>query len=104
MRTLTRAGLAAATAAVLALAPAGEALAAQGTFFYVGDNGEELNIDDPENGECYLLVSGARRAGNFTDTVAWVYAEHGCEGPVIMMTPGTMADFYDPIPHGVMFG
>lgn len=103
MRTLTRAGLAVGAALVLALAPSGEAVAAQGVFLYQNTDGDELEFDSPENGECYLLVGGMEWAFNDTDAVAVIYEDHGCEGPYFMMFPGSVAEYPYPIPHSVVF-
>lgn len=103
MRTLTRAGLAVGAALVLALAPAGQAMAAEGVFLYQNADGEELEFDNPENGECLLLVGGMEWGFNDTDAVAFVYQDHGCEGPFFPMFPGGVAEHPYPAPHSVLF-
>ncbi|WP_306335374.1 hypothetical protein [Streptomyces sp. KL118A] len=80
------------------------ASAANGTLHYVNVNGDDFSTDNPVNGECYLLVSGAAHVDNGTDTTATVFGDHGCEeilGPPL--PPGTARDFGAPVPHSVLF-
>ncbi|MEU1818813.1 hypothetical protein ABZ543_27030 [Streptomyces roseifaciens] len=80
------------------------AQAATGDFTYVNANEDDLTLHNPKNGECFLLVSGARRAANRTNTKATVFAEHGCEGSRLTMQPNTSMTFGGADPHSVMFG
>jgi hypothetical protein len=100
---MTKLFLAAGAALAFALVPAGEAMAAQGVFSYQNVYGDELELGDPDNGECYLLVGGMEWAFNDTDALAFVYEDHGCEGPAFMMFPGGVSSYPDPVPHSVMF-
>ncbi|MGW2227174.1 hypothetical protein [Streptomyces formicae] len=80
------------------------ASAANGTLHYVNVNGDDFSTDNPVNGECYLLVSGAVHVDNGTDTTATVYADHGCEEPLgPPLAPFSARDFGAPVPHSVMF-
>ncbi|MCA6091120.1 hypothetical protein LE181_02905 [Streptomyces sp. SCA3-4] len=80
------------------------AQAATGDFTYINVNGDDFTLHAPENGECFLLVSGARSANNRTNTRATVFAEQGCEGSRLVMQPGTSVNFGAAVPHSVMFG
>ncbi|MFE0174585.1 hypothetical protein ACFWZ2_19890 [Streptomyces sp. NPDC059002] len=80
------------------------ASAANGSLHYVNVNGDDFSTDNPVSGECYLLVAGAVHVDNGTDSVATVYADHGCEEPLgAPLAPFTAGDFGDPVPHSVMF-
>ncbi|MGH4031804.1 hypothetical protein ACQB60_23060 [Actinomycetota bacterium Odt1-20B] len=102
---LGRAALAAAAALAAFIAlPAGTAHAATGTLFYHSSQSGDLELDDPDNGECYLLLQGATSAHNDTDTVATVYSDQGCEQILDTLVPGDGRDFTDPLAHSVKFG
>ncbi|MFG2295572.1 hypothetical protein [Streptomyces sp. NPDC048603] len=90
--------------AVFTALPAGSAYAANGTFFYHSSQSGDLEIDDPDNGECYLLLQGATSVGNSTDAVARVYYDQGCEELADTLVPGDGRTFADPLVHSVMFG
>ncbi|MFG2334119.1 hypothetical protein ACGFMM_31565 [Streptomyces sp. NPDC048604] len=95
------------TVAALALATglSTNAQAANGTLHYVNVNGDDFTTENPANGECFLLVSGAIRVDNRTDSEATVYSDHGCEDPLgSPMPPFSSRDFGEPVPHSVMFG
>ncbi|MEI5102052.1 hypothetical protein RB200_30470 [Streptomyces sp. PmtG] len=69
-----RAALAAAAAlAVFTALPMSTAHAADGTLFYHSSQSGDLEITDPDNGECYLLLQGADGVRNGTDATATVY-------------------------------
>ncbi|MFC5144799.1 hypothetical protein [Streptomyces aureoversilis] len=80
------------------------AQAATGDFTYVNVNEDRFTLHNPQNGECFLLISGARSAANHTNTKATVFAEHGCEGARMTMQPNTSVNFSSAAPHSVMFG
>ncbi|MVO83589.1 hypothetical protein GPA10_02130 [Streptomyces sp. p1417] len=104
---LARAALAAAAAlAVFTALPASSAhAAATGTFFYTSRDAGDLEMDNPANGECRLLVQGgATKASNQTDTRATIYSDHGCEEPRRTLRPGQSATFTGALPHSVQFG
>ncbi|MCP3805083.1 hypothetical protein NLX83_38045 [Allokutzneria sp. A3M-2-11 16] len=82
----------------------GEAHAATGTFFYHSPESGDLEFDNPDNGECRLLLQGADRATNHTNTRVTLYFDRGCEEPAGTMAPGEHRAFSDPIPRSVMFG
>lgn len=101
---LHRAVIAAVGAFALFTAFPASASAAGGTLHYVNVNGDDFATDNPVNGECYLLVSGAVHVDNGTDTTATVFADHGCEEILgSPLAPGTARDFGVPVPHSVMF-
>ncbi|MEV0445656.1 hypothetical protein AB0I84_43640 [Streptomyces spectabilis] len=102
---VSRAALAAAAAlAVFTALPTSTAHAANGTFFYHSPESGELEIEDPDNGECYLLLQGATSVRNRTDAVARVYYDHGCEELADTLVPGDGRTFTDPLAHSVSFG
>ncbi|MFI0977904.1 hypothetical protein ACH4SP_13000 [Streptomyces sp. NPDC021093] len=107
MRALARLGrvtlTAAATLALVTGLSTG-AQAATGDFTYTNVHGDDFVNDNPENGECFLLIGGAVHAVNSTDTRATVYLDRGCEEGPSELAPGTARDFGDPLPHSVMFG
>ncbi|MEH6372752.1 hypothetical protein V7793_00080 [Streptomyces sp. KLMMK] len=80
------------------------AQAASGDFTYVNVNGDSFVLHNPQNGECFLLISGAKSAANRTNAKATVFAEHGCEGSRLTMQPNTSMTFAGADPHSVMFG
>ncbi|MYW03435.1 hypothetical protein [Streptomyces sp. SID3343] len=106
MRALVRLGrvtiTAAATIALVTGLPAG-VHAAIGDFGCTDVNGDEFRNDDPEDGECFLLVAGAVHADHDTDTRAVVYLAPGCEEGPFEMRPHTSRDFRNPAPHSVRF-
>ncbi|MBB5119534.1 hypothetical protein [Streptomyces eurocidicus] len=110
MHTLTRLGRFAVTAGaalVLATGLTTSAQAASGTFSYTSTNGEEYVFDNPQNGECRLLVEGARVADNGTGAKATFYTEPGdCESAVVATLPPGMAKSFEggAIPRSVQFG
>ncbi|QDQ15777.1 hypothetical protein [Streptomyces spectabilis] len=100
-----RAALAAAAAlAVFTALPASTAHAANGTFFYHSPRSGDLEIEDPDNGECYLLLQGADGVENRTDTEATVYDDRGCEEAVDILEAGEERGYFEPLPHSVSFG
>ncbi|MFI8930932.1 hypothetical protein ACIG3E_25105 [Streptomyces sp. NPDC053474] len=100
-----RAALAAAAAlAVFTALPASTAHAATGTFFYHSPQSGDLEIEEPDNGECYLLLQGADSVYNGTDTEATVYYDRGCEEAADIVEAGEERGYFEPLPHSVMFG
>lgn len=78
---------------------------AAGTFFYHSPDSGDLEIEDPDNGECRLLLQGATSADNRTDARAAFFLDQLCEEPAgITLNPGETRSFTSPIPHSVMFG
>ncbi|MFH9073617.1 hypothetical protein [Streptomyces alboflavus] len=84
--------------------PTSTAYAANGTFFYHSPESGDLEMEDPDNGECYLLLQGADSASNQTDTKATLHFDQGCEEPAGTLLPGQSKSFGAPIPHSVQFG
>ncbi|WP_371619042.1 hypothetical protein [Streptomyces sp. NBC_00454] len=81
------------------------AQAAGGEFRYVNVEGDDFTLENPANGECYLLLSGARRAENATGARASLFTERGCEGgAALVMRPRGSANFGSVVPHSVRFG
>ncbi|MGK5642765.1 hypothetical protein ACSNOK_31310 [Streptomyces sp. URMC 126] len=101
---VVRAAVAVGTAAALFCGTSAGAQAATGNFTYVNVNGDDFTLHDPANGECFLLVSGAKSAVNHTNATATVFAEHGCEGSRVTMPPNTSVSFGGTAPHSVRFG
>ncbi|GGV31781.1 hypothetical protein [Streptomyces spectabilis] len=100
-----RAALAAAAAlAVFTALPTSTAHAADGIFFYHSPESGDLEIEDPDNGECYLLLQGADAVYNDTDTEATVYYDHGCEEAAETLEAGEERGYFEPLPHSVKFG
>ncbi|MGI5204858.1 hypothetical protein ACQEU6_25175 [Spirillospora sp. CA-108201] len=94
--------------AVSAVAPAPASavgVRATGTFFYHSPDSGDLEIEDPHNGDCRLLLQGATSARNQTDARAAFFLDRLCEEPAnITLVPGATRSFAAPIPHSVMFG
>ncbi|MEV6250533.1 hypothetical protein AB0M38_30715 [Streptomyces sp. NPDC051742] len=100
-----RAALAAVAAfAVFTALPTSSAHAAKGTFFYRSPQSGNLEIEDPDNGECYLLLQGADSIYNSTDTEATVYYDRGCEEAADIVKAGEERGYFDPLPRSVSFG
>lgn len=113
MTTTTTAWLKAAAAAALLLATAVPATAqapaqpppATGTFFYHSPQSGDLELDTPDDGECYLLLQGADRASNRTDKKATLFYERDCEGTATTtLRPAQSATYGSNLPHSVRFG
>ncbi|WHM36417.1 hypothetical protein [Streptomyces sp. BPTC-684] len=90
-------------ALALAVAVPTSAHAATGTFTYVSPESGELEMDNPTNGECRLLLQGATKVLNGTDGTAVLFCDRGCEEQITSMAPGESRSFGDPIPRSVMF-
>ncbi|MFI6006720.1 hypothetical protein ACIA98_41355 [Streptomyces sp. NPDC051366] len=104
---LSRVAVTVGAALVLVTGLSASAQAATGQFDYASANGEELTIDAPDNGECYLLVAGALRADNDTDTRATIYEGPGDrDSPVVGTLQPSMARSFEggTIPRSVKFG
>ncbi|GGT74794.1 hypothetical protein [Actinomadura citrea] len=78
---------------------------ATGIFFYHSPDSGDVEIEDPDNGECRLLLQGATSADNRTDARATLFLDQLCEEPAgITLDPGENRTFAGPIPHSAMFG
>ncbi|MFF4222539.1 hypothetical protein ACFYZH_06680 [Streptomyces abikoensis] len=95
---------AAAALAVFTALPASTAYAATGTFSYHSSQSGDLELDAPDNGECYLLLQGATSVRNRTDAGARVYYDQGCEELADTLVPGDGRTFTDPLARSVKFG
>lgn len=79
---------------------------ATGQFRHTPENGEDFAVGDPADGECHLLIDGALRADNGTDTPATFY-QGDCESAVVgePLQPGTARSFEaGTVPRSVTFG
>ncbi|MEU4825603.1 hypothetical protein AB0H37_27335 [Actinomadura sp. NPDC023710] len=62
---------------------------ATGIFFYHSPDSGDVEIEDPDNGECRLLLQGATSADNRTDARATFFLDQLCEEPAgITLDPG----------------
>ncbi|MGI5417575.1 hypothetical protein [Actinomadura luteofluorescens] len=112
MRMPLRAALTVAGAVLVSAAPALTSASASavgaraaGTFFYHSPDSGDVEIEDPDNGECRLLLQGATSAANRTDARATLFLDRLCEEPAgITLNPGDVRTFTSPLPHSVMFG
>ncbi|MFD9859376.1 hypothetical protein [Streptomyces alboflavus] len=104
MKTTYTSKAARAALALFTALPTSTAYAANGTFFYHSPQSGDLEMEDPDNGECRLLLQGADSALNQTDTKATLYFDQGCEEPAGTLLPGQSKSFGAPIPHSVQFG
>ncbi|WP_131739113.1 hypothetical protein [Actinomadura roseirufa] len=107
-KTLTRLGRTALAAGAVSVLLTGMATAgtrpASGTFSYVSPESGDLEINNPQTGECYLLLQGAASAVNGTDTTATIFNDRDCEEGQGTMRPGESRTFGEPLPHSVKFG
>ncbi|MFF0561476.1 hypothetical protein [Streptomyces sp. NPDC004266] len=92
---------------MLATGLATGAQAATGPLDYVSADGDEYTLEDPADGECFLLVGGARTANNGTNARATFYEEPGdCESQTLgTLQPGMARSFEGgTLPRAVRFG
>ncbi|MEW2511419.1 hypothetical protein [Streptomyces sp. NPDC046870] len=75
----------------LALSATGSALAAEGTFVWVGPHGKAYAIDNPPDHTCLDMAQEARGARNGTRKPLVVYPKKGCRGPALRLAPGRSA-------------
>lgn len=110
MYVLTRLGRIAGTvgaAFVMATGLATGAQAATGPLGYISADGDEYTLENPADGECFLLVGGARSVDNGTNARATFYEEPGDCGSRILGTlqPGMAWNFEGgTLPRAVQFG
>lgn len=88
---------------ILVIAMPTSAHAATGTFTYISPESGELDIQNPPNGECRLLLQGATSAVNGTNATADLFTDRGCEEAQPGLAPGERRAFGEPIPHSVRF-
>ncbi|WP_242909346.1 hypothetical protein [Actinomadura terrae] len=80
------------------------AYAATGTFFYHSPESGDLEINNPDDGECRLLLQGADRARNATNATASLFSDRGCENAHSTLSPGQSKSFpASNLPHSVLF-
>ncbi|WP_438295761.1 hypothetical protein [Streptomyces sp. HUAS TT7] len=90
-------------ALALAVAMPTSAHATTGTFSYVSPESGGLDITNPTNGECRLLLQGAISAVNSTNATAVLFTDQGCAQRQTTMAPSDQRVFGEPIPHSVRF-
>ncbi|CAM5681482.1 hypothetical protein SCANM63S_05986 [Streptomyces canarius] len=75
----------------LALTTTGSALAADGTFVWIGPQGTAYAIDNPPDGKCLAMAQEARGARNGTKKPLVVYTKKRCKGSASRLAPGRSA-------------
>ncbi|WEO99363.1 hypothetical protein A6P39_037970 [Streptomyces sp. FXJ1.172] len=75
----------------LALTTTGTALAADGTFIWVGPQGKAYALDNPPQHKCLDMAQEARAARNATKKALVVYAQKKCKGSATRLAPGQSA-------------
>ncbi|MER6061482.1 hypothetical protein [Streptomyces sp. NPDC001792] len=75
----------------LALTTSGAALAADGTFLWVGAGNKTFALDDPPEHRCFDMAQEARGAGNATTKPLVVYSRKRCKGSALRLAPGKAA-------------
>ncbi|MFE0043612.1 hypothetical protein [Streptomyces albireticuli] len=78
--------------------PTGTAVAAKGSFSWVGPKGKPFFVDNPPDGKCLTMSQEARGAHNGTGVPATVYKGKKCNGTALRLVPGGQA------PRGSAFG
>ncbi|MBL1082588.1 hypothetical protein JK359_11455 [Streptomyces actinomycinicus] len=81
----------------LVLATTGSALAADGTFTWIGPQGKGYAISDPPDNKCFDMAQEARDAHNATKKPLVVYTKKKCKGTALRLAPGRSA------PRGARF-
>ncbi|MCE0447973.1 hypothetical protein LT493_41685 [Streptomyces tricolor] len=75
----------------LALTTTGSALAADGTFIWVGPQGKAYSIAGPPDNKCFDMAQEARAARNATKKPLVIYAQKKCKGTALRLAPGRSA-------------
>ncbi|MET9453014.1 hypothetical protein [Streptomyces cinerochromogenes] len=75
----------------LALTTTGSALAADGTFMWVGPQGKAYAIDSPPDNKCFDMGQEARAARNGTKKPLVIYTQKKCKGTALRLAPGRSA-------------
>ncbi|MEU9475858.1 hypothetical protein [Streptomyces sp. NPDC048191] len=75
----------------LALTTTGAAVAADGTFVWVGPAGKAYAIDNPPEHKCLDMAQDARGARNATKKPLVVYTHKKCKGTALRLAPGKSA-------------
>ncbi|GAA2781722.1 hypothetical protein GCM10010521_70610 [Streptomyces rameus] len=69
----------------------GSALAADGTFTWIGPKGKAYAIDSPPDDKCFDMAQEARGARNGTKKPLVVYTRKKCKGTASRLAPGRSA-------------
>jgi hypothetical protein len=75
----------------LALTSTGSALAADGTFVWIGPKGKAYSIAAPPENKCFDMAQEARGARNATKKPLVVYSQKKCKGSAQRLAPGHAA-------------
>ncbi|MEU2060721.1 hypothetical protein [Streptomyces sp. NPDC013455] len=75
----------------LVLTTTGSALAADGTFVWVGPQGKAYALDNPPDNKCFDMAQEARGARNSTKKPLVVYTQKKCKGSATRLAPGKSA-------------
>ncbi|MEU6671340.1 hypothetical protein [Streptomyces sp. NPDC046727] len=75
----------------LVLTTTGSALAADGTFAWIGPKGKAYAIDSPPDNKCFDMAQEARGARNATKKPLVVYTKKKCKGSALRLAPGRSA-------------
>ncbi|MFI9722188.1 hypothetical protein ACIHFE_21410 [Streptomyces sp. NPDC052396] len=75
----------------LLTATSGAAVAANGSFVWVGPKGKAYSIQNPPDHKCYDMGQEARGAQNATKQPLVVYTEKKCKGSAMRLKPGQSA-------------
>ncbi|WP_030340579.1 MULTISPECIES: hypothetical protein [unclassified Streptomyces] len=75
----------------LAMTTAGPALAADGTFLWIGPQGKAYALDSPPERKCLDMAQEARAARNATKKPLVVYSQKKCKGSALRLAPGHSA-------------
>ncbi|MEU0335623.1 hypothetical protein [Streptomyces sp. NPDC006193] len=81
----------------LALTTTGSALAADGTFAWIGPRGKAYSIANPPDRKCFDMAQEARGARNGTKKPLVVYTKKKCKGSALRLAAGRSA------PNGARF-
>ncbi|MGA5039654.1 hypothetical protein ACPCA8_21670 [Streptomyces capoamus] len=75
----------------LTLATATSALAADGTFLWIGPHGKAYALDSPPEHKCFDMAQEARAARNATKKPLVIYSQKKCKGTALRIAPGHAA-------------
>ncbi|MFI1968575.1 hypothetical protein BLA24_05830 [Streptomyces cinnamoneus] len=71
--------------------PAATAAAANGQFIWEGPKGKIYFVKNPPEGKCFSMGQEAHAARNETQKPLAVYANKGCKGKQLRLSPGEHA-------------
>jgi hypothetical protein len=75
----------------LVLTGTGSALAADGTFAWIGPQGKAYAIENPPDNKCLDMAQEARGARNGTKQPLVVHTKKKCKGTALRLAPGRSA-------------